>query len=248
MLELGLLDEYQRYQKRSFFGKCDFIVSFIGDGSSHARLYGVFEIVGEGPVGVIPKKLVKLGHPAKMPDDHRRYDLRAVSGFADLKNRLVIDWGKSALAWHQWASKKEVVQILPAGYIRPFPGYLDFVLTFDELRELVAHPKANREWKTLLSNVAGVYLIVDSKTGQQYVGSAYGKEGVWGRWSEYARTGHGGNVRLVELLERNPDCARNFRYTLLRTLPRSLTSKEVIRYETLYKEKLGTRAFGLNSN
>ena len=45
-----------------------------------------------------------------------------------------------------------------------------------------------------------------------------------------------------------PDYARNLRVKLLRTLPRTLTSTEVVRYETLYKEKLGTRAFGLNPN
>ena len=52
------------------------------------------------------------------------------------------------------ASAKEVVQILPAGYVRPFPGYLDFVLTFDELREMVGHPKANRPPQLLLYNAA----------------------------------------------------------------------------------------------
>lgn len=248
VLEHGLLDEYQCFQSKRYFGKCDYMVAFIGDGSSHARLSGVFQIVGDGPVGVIPKKLVKLGHPSELPDDNRRYDLREVPGFDDLKERLVVDWGKGALAWHQWARAKEVVQILPAGYVRPFPGYLDFQLSFDDLREMVEHPRANREWKTVLSHVAGVYLILDSKTGQQYVGSAYGKDGVWGRWSEYAKTGHAGNVQLRELLAKKPGAARGFRFALLRTLPRTLTPKEVIGYETLYKEKLGTRAFGLNSN
>lgn len=86
--------------------------------------------------------------------------------------------------------------------------------------------------RPVLSHVAGVYLILDSKTGQQYLGSAYGKEGVWGRWSEYAKTGHAGNVQLLELLAKKPTAARGFRFTLLRTLPKTLTAKEVISYET----------------
>ena len=36
-------------------------------------------------------------------------------------------------------------------------------------------------WKTALSNVKGVYIIVDTKNGKQYVGSAYGDECIWQR-------------------------------------------------------------------
>lgn len=40
----------------------------------------------------------------------------------------------------------------------------------------------------------------------------------------------------------------NFNFTILRTLSKTLTQAEIIDYERLYKSKLGTRAFGLNSN
>jgi len=74
----------------------------------------------------------------------------------------------------------------------------------------------------MLAAVAGVYLIVDRKTGKQYVGSASGEGGILSRWRSYADTGHGGNKRLIDLAACDP--------------------------EGLYKEKLGSRAFGLNSN
>ena len=45
----------------------------------------------------------------------------------------------------------------------------------------------------MLSAVNCIYLISDKKTGQQYVGSTYGKDGVWGRWQGYANTIHNGN-------------------------------------------------------
>lgn len=32
-----------------------------------------------------------------------------------------------------------------------------------------------------------------------------GKGGIWGRWESYAKTGHGGNKRLIELVENNPE-------------------------------------------
>jgi hypothetical protein len=141
-----------------------------------------------------------------------------------------------------------VIEVLPKGYVRAFPGYLDFVLKQQELREIVANPEANRTWHSMLSEVAGIYLIVDQRTGRQYVGSAYGASGILGRWSEYVRCGHGGNKQLIELMEEDPGCVDHFTFSLLRTLPRTLTKNEVIKIEGLYKNKLGSRAFGLNAN
>ena len=51
--------------------------------------------------------------------------------------------------WHQWVRKdndKEVVELLPKGYTRPWPGYLDFILSHDELVRICHSPEANREW------------------------------------------------------------------------------------------------------
>lgn len=49
----------------------------------------------------------------------------------------------------------------------------------------------------MLSAVNCIYIITDRKTGKNYIGSTYGKEGIWGRWKEYAKTGgHGNNVTL----------------------------------------------------
>ena len=117
-----------------------------------------------------------------------------------------------------------------------------------ELRELVANPMANREWVSKLSAVAGIYLITDGTTGKQYVGSAYGAEGIFGRWTAYVNTGHGGNLLLRELLGQDVGHARNFSFTLLRTLSKTLTRDEVVNFENLYKRKLGSRAYGLNAN
>ncbi|MFF2589646.1 hypothetical protein ACFVSS_17475 [Peribacillus butanolivorans] len=43
-----------------------------------------------------------------------------------------------------------------------------------------------------------------TKEGKQYVGSASGKEGLLGRWKEYAINGHGNNTKLKELIEADP--------------------------------------------
>ena len=108
---------------------------------------------------------------------------------------------------------------------------------------------AYKEWEDKLSAVAGVYLITDTKTGKHYVGSASGMEGgIWGRWSEYARTKHGGNKRLVELITADPGYCYNFQYSILEVFPIKRDKHEVLEYEQLYKKKLQSIQFGLNDN
>lgn len=91
------------------------------------------------------------------------------------------------------------------------------------------------------------YLITDRATGHQYVGSASGADGLLGRWSEYVRSGgHGGNVSLRTLLGDRSARAADLQFSILRTLPLDTDRDKVVAVETIYKRKLGTRAFGLN--
>lgn len=246
LLRAGQFEIYQRFQSRPVF-ECDYIVSFIGHSRSQARLVGVYRVIRKHPPATksLPPDFI---YPDMDVAKSYFYDLEKEPGYEDLENRVVIEWGASPRAWHQWLSQREVVEILPKGYVKEFPGYLDFVLTYDELVSIVKNPSANRDWHRMLSAVAGVYLIADASTGKQYVGSAYGEAGILGRWCAYANKPHGGNRQLKELLAHNVAHAKNFTFTVLRTLPKTLTRNEVIAYEVLYKRKLGTRAFGLNSN
>ena len=104
-------------------------------------------------------------------------------------------------------------------------------------------------WKSALSNVRGIYLIVDTNTGKQYVGSAYGDECIWQRWSNYAKDGHGGNVELKELLKTNgAEYKYNFKYSILEVCNMNLGNDYIIARESHWKEVLLTRKFGLNKN
>jgi hypothetical protein len=236
----GELEAYQSYQSNPVF-ECRYVVSFLGLENSKAKFIGVYKVKGR-------KASDEVQLPGDPPLDHDfsvgsnyYYELEKCPEFADLENRVVIDWGKSARSWHQRLTEKEVIAILPSGYVRDFPGFLDFVLSYDELVQIIDNPDANRVWHNVLSSVAGVYLIVDSLTGWQYVGSAYGKRGILGRWAEYAKSGHGGTKKLRELLNSNPGYARNFNFTILQTLSKSLTNRQVIEWEEIYKKKLGIR-------
>lgn len=225
--------EYQKEQGSDIFGECDYIVSFIGTERRKSVFIGVFR------VGPNKKKNGKI-----------YYELEQVSEFNDLIDRVVIDWGNNAISWHQWyhRQEKEVIEMLPKGHVGNFPGLLEFVLDYNELKTLTANPDSNYEWYHHLSAVNGVYMILDTLTGVQYVGSANGKEGIWQRWSEYAKNKTGDNKLLKKLHENDPDYCLHFRFSILQTLPSNITQTEIVKIENLYKEKLGSRVHGLNDN
>lgn len=244
----GWLDLYQSHQARDIFKTCDYIVTFSGDGGTRAKFIGVYKVCGGRP-----------RTPADVPGESPFTDWRDEPGFFyelehqpqydDLAGRVVIDWGASALAWHQYIKNKPVIEVFPPGRsLEPFSDYLDFSLSFNELQDLVSNPAAHRDWRASLSAVAGIYLILAETTGQQYVGSAYGLAGIWGRWEKYAVNGHGDNKLLKQLLGSNAGYPDNFRYSILQVLPKSTKNAEVIRWESKYKVKLGSRATGLNAN
>jgi hypothetical protein len=245
----GQFDIYQSIQSTPVFADCELLVSFLGEPGNHAVFVGAYKVIGgSGP------KTIKLPadflEPEMDTSNHYEYVLERDTRFDEFKDRLVIDWGKGARSWVQKfkAPSKSVVEVLPKGYVREFPGFLDFTLSLDELRAIVDHPLANREWHRMLGSVAGVYLILDTETGKQYVGSAYGKRGILGRWRDYSNTGHGNNQQLRALVNARPNAATKFQFCVLQTLPTTLTPQEVIAHEVMHKRKLGSRAHGLNSN
>ncbi|MEI2278019.1 GIY-YIG nuclease family protein [Paenarthrobacter ilicis] len=219
-------------------------VILIADGKNRSRLWGTFENHGE------------LEH--QRTGACRYFDLRPVDFLAPLKDRLVVDWDNPR-SWHRSASSEsaarmQVVEIADRDKI-PFPGFDGVLLTHHQLQEMVSEPRYT-DWRAALSEVQGIYLITDSSNGKQYVGKADGSERIFGRWTSYARDGHGGNIALLELAfasvgdskKVRTDHARHFVFSLLRVFGPSTPSSEVNAAESHYKAALMTRKFGLNRN
>ena len=181
-------------------------------------------------------------------DDLYFYKLEDSNLLESYKNRLVIEWGKSTVSWVQSSTEKEVTEIYPKGFVSLFPGWDKVHLSHKELTEIINNPNGNKDWYEYLSRHSGVYVIFDSTTGNQYVGSASGGNGIWSRWEGYVKTGHNGNKGLKALAKNNPDFANNFTYSLHHVFPRTVSKNDVLYYESLLKNKLGSRAFGLNEN
>ena len=239
----GEFELYQAYQARPVFDRFKQIVSFYGAPESRAIFHGLYHVRGRAPVA-----------QSDRPENYRHYaDDRATifyklerdPRFDFLQDRMVIEW-KGARSWVQKLAPRSIVEIKAEGRRLPlFTDYLEFSLTFAQLEHLMTTEEAHRDWASALSAVAGVYLILD-KEGKQYVGSAQGTSGIWGRWQEYARNGNGGNKKLLALQEKDPSCHENFLFSVLQVLPNTMSRTEVLKRESAYMRKLGTRATGLN--
>lgn len=221
---------YQSHQHKEIFKDVEYIVSFIGENGTLARFVGVYK------VGAYNKAT-------------QTYELVEESGFDELKERVIIDWGQSSLAWHQWLHKndKEVVEITP-GFDYIFPGYDNIKLNLAKLQNIVN--KEYPEWKKMLSAVNCIYVIADNKEGSLYIGSTYNEEGIWGRWKKYAKTnGHAENVALEKLYKQDMNYFKeNCTWSILKILPIGISQPEAVGIETLYKDKLGRKACCLNRN
>lgn len=139
--------------------------------------------------------------------------------------------------------KMEVLELKREKVKVEFPGYDNVNVTWRELKSLIETPA----WKTALENQKAVYLIVDTKTGKKYVGSAYGDNMLLGRWRNYIANGHGGN-KLLKPLDFEY-IKENFKYSILEIFKSSVDDEIIINRESFWKEVLLTRTeFGYNDN
>ena len=243
----GFFDEYQRIQKIGFFDNCDYILSFISAPGTSAKFVGCYKT---GPGVACSPSLKKPGFPCPEMYDNvcMYYELQACDYLADLKNRLIIDWGKATVSWHQWATNDKTVLAIQENTKLFFCGYENVLLKYEDLKQIIDDSVLYENWHTALSSVYAIYLLVDTTDGKQYVGSAYGEGGLLGRWKCYVDTKHGGDKAIEKLICKFPERYKNFQFSILQILPKTVTADEVITIETLYKNKLLTKEFGLNCN
>lgn len=130
----------------------------------------------------------------------------------------------------------------------PFRSFEEINHNFSAIEIVIKNELS--DWKVALSSVYGVYLLSDEKSGKHYVGSAYGSEGIWGRWKNYANSYHGSNEELVELFKDKSEkyFREYFKFSILEVLSSSSTKEDVINKESLWKRKFFSREHGYNKN
>lgn len=259
--------EYQSIQpSANFFKNKKYVLSFIADGKTYSRFVGCFEIIGLCQASKV-KKLPSF--PCQDFYDrpgHIYFKMQLSEYMKDLIDRLVIDWGAGTIGYVQYSlaalQKKTVVSIYPDSK-HVFPGYNRVVWDFTTMQDYLTHSDQYEEIANALKEVYAIYLVADSQTGKYYVGSAYGKDGLFGRWLTYAntngtgggaKTDEDGNKGVVEYLKDNPKAYLNFQYSILEVIHKTgINEKDIqatLDAEKIWKQKLCTlkTAWGLNKN
>ncbi|NLS96413.1 MAG: GIY-YIG nuclease family protein [Planctomycetaceae bacterium] len=166
------------------------------------------------------------------------YHLDLDDRMQDLIGRLIIDWGPGQRAWVQYADRREkqILEIRRVESSPPYPGHLNFVQPLSSIGKLPVG------WIEALSAARGVYILTCPRTKEQYVGSADGPSGFWGRWMEYFKTGHGGNVGLRS---RDPS---DYQVAILEVAGSAADHDQILTMEGRWQLKLRSREMGLNRN
>jgi len=244
---IGKFGEWQSEQTNKNFNR-PFVISLIYYDKDIWLFGGVYKVNSQNP------------QPASHDDGWNgwHYDLTLTDNQKDLIGRAFVHFKKEFRASYPCLELQSKNGANPADIcissildkrvtINDFNGFDNVNVAYQTLKHIVENNIAS--WKSALSKVKGVYLIVDTLSGKQYVGSAYGEDCIWQRWSEYAKNGHGGNIELKEILLNNGLEYRNyFKFSILEVCNMNLGNDYIIGRETYWKEVLMTRRFGMNKN
>lgn len=229
-------EAYQSVQRKARFQVGDVVASFVVTEARKTVFVGLYRVGGVQtlPDGSFDKL---LRHDTS---GQSKYGLQLMEQLADYRDRVVIEWGAAGRVWVQRAGNqpKPVVEIAEQ-YEPKFPGFRDFVRPVDDV------PTLPNGWQQVLRSVKGVYLLVDIDSGQQYVGSAKGADSLLGRWMSYTDGGDGGDVGLRSAARTG---RRNYQVSVLEVVDENMPDDTIERIESCWKDKLGTRQFGLNRN
>jgi hypothetical protein len=228
-----------------------FVASFIGHEPGKALFIGLFSIGPSRPLTrqqywKVPAyiEMKSFGMKGFTEESSRDsilwFDLSLTDFYVPWKGKMIVGWPPPERSWWRRAHRNEIeiIAVLEDSALdAEIPKWDEIMLTWDELGVLPMR------WKSVLSQWRGIYYIHDSSDGKSYIGSAYGESNLLGRWLNYAARGHGGNSLL-----RNRD-PRNFRFSILQRVSPDMESRDIIRLEGSWKERLHTRApEGLNEN
>lgn len=230
----GEFERYQAIQHRDVFSSASTIASFVASPLNETIFVGLYEVLDKhlAPLGTLDPV---GGHDVSGLFEYKMIPDMRLDSYA---GRLLIEWGSGARAWVQRPDKqdKAIVEIRREAADPPFPGFADFRHRINDLNSVPI------SWRIAMSAVSGVYLLTCTKSGKQYVGSAYGEGGFWSRWEYYNSSGHGGNVAMKKIED------ADYQVTILEVSASTANPTEIIEAEARWKNKLLTRHFGLNMN
>lgn len=246
--DLEKFEEYQAQQGSVKFEPGEFIASFVKPPTGETLFVGLYEVHGrsKGKSAVV-SPLDKKTYQAYW------HEIRRLPTMDSYVGKLVISWKNwmpngpeknPGIAFVNRADKyeKRVIEVLREQFQIPFPGFRNFYVNVDSVQNL---PES---WKQPLRSVWGIYLLLCNATGKQYVGAAYGVDGLYGRLCNYKNPQQVGHKRLV-IHDKTLNHGKGYQCCILDVVTPGITDSEITSLESLWKEKLRTReAWGLNDN
>jgi len=233
----GTFEKWQSIQTRRNFER-KWIISLIQTSANNVWMFaGIYESIG----AQFDKSL-----------DTYKYRTNLTNKAETLSGRLFVKFKRpgraSYLNAENYIHDIEIYEITPEKLKYPdFSSYRFVDLSWKNLETIISNEISS--WKNALSCVSGIYLIADRKSGQMYVGSANGKDGLWGRWKDYVGTFHGGNQTFKKLLaNKGTRPFLDFQFSILETHSLEISDPELINHENRWKERLMSRTFGFNEN
>lgn len=224
-------EEYQSYQthtRRPWFA-ARYWATFVGRRNGSTMFTGLYH-VGEPTLITDPYQFNPTGQQfAGGVDD--RYPLRLADELSDYVGQLYVEWGggpSGKKAWVQRADKqdKQIVGLYPKEATDQFPGFGSFIEPLSRIPDLPL------TWQEELARAKGIYLLTCPRTKEQYVGSARGGDSFLGRWRQYAKDRHGGNVLLIA---REPS---DYQVSILEVAGQFDSDAEILALERHWKRKL----------
>lgn len=229
----GRFGQWQEWQTQKNF-ECKHVLSLIDLRQSTWMFAGVYSVTGRMP------------HPHSQ--GHFLYSTSLLPGQEGLIGRVIVHHSRTR---NSYVWLKPEIELPLIEYrrermtIAEFPGYNSVCINYATLQTVIRQRIAS--WYGALANIKGIYLITDTSTGCLYVGKASGQVGLWQRWTAYAETGHGGNVKLRALLqEHGEQAASNFQFSILEIADNHASEEDILVREIHWMDVLKSREFGLN--
>jgi hypothetical protein len=237
--QLSQFELYQKIQSKECFRGRNWIASFVVTPDGRTLFAGLYRNHG---LTRFPERVQKCPSTGKAVGSERDYfyDLDPSDLLKDGAGKITVDWGKGFRSFIQKADSrksgdKTILEMASSVHELPFPGYRTFQYDLNKIRLIPL------SWQQQLRRCQGIYLLTCKDHGKQYVGKADGLDGFWGRFCKYADNGHGGN-RGMKIHKTS-----GYIVSILEALATSVP-EELNQLETTWKNKLGTRRWGLNKN
>ncbi len=248
--EPDLFDAYQSTHspiQQGTLKKRRFMASFVGRNHAELTFCGLFENRGStfrtaaeldaDPVmGRMQARFGPARFASRVPAGREQFDLPLLDPLKGLIGRLVVaDPMQRNYMRLAETTPLGVIEVTRERHLLPdMPRWDALFLTRDDLLTLPFN------WALKLEEWCGVYLIVDRKSRERYVGSAYGTTNLLGRWQTHVAGDFG---VTNELAQHRTD---GFRFSILQLLHHDTPVSEVTQIEHAWMRRLDTIESGLN--